>query len=261
MRKVLLSLVALVATILGAKAQIVYTNLESTPIVLNSAKTDTTINFFGGTEEFAVQHYYATDPSAASFFACMAEGSEVVSTNASYNANVDLLSENTVIGASSTFFGSGDGSPYFNVLLSTEYTTWLDKTGYVGFKFKHNSNTHYGWAKLKVTAAEITIYGYAYQSTANTQIKAGDKGVTSSTETIADNLSFDFYPNPAHNYLIINSVSSVRNVIITDISGKEIGKYEVADNTLVDISSLEKGVYFIRLDSTNKQVIKKFVKE
>ncbi len=45
MRKVLLSLVALVATILGAKAQIVYTNLESTPIVLNSAKTDATINF------------------------------------------------------------------------------------------------------------------------------------------------------------------------------------------------------------------------
>lgn len=46
------------------------------------------------------------------------------------------------------------------------YYSWINKSGYVGFKFKYNSYFYYGWMKIRLIGNDqIIIYEYAYQKT------------------------------------------------------------------------------------------------
>lgn len=53
------------------------------------------------------------------------------------------------------------------------------KNHFLGFKFKINGQTHYGWARLSIrtAGASVTahISGYAYETVANKSIRAGQK--------------------------------------------------------------------------------------
>jgi len=59
------------------------------------------------------------------------------------------------------------------------------QTAYLGLKFLINGQVHYGWARIKFPAPgnyELpSIYGYAYESTPNTPIVAGQTSGTAST--------------------------------------------------------------------------------
>lgn len=54
------------------------------------------------------------------------------------------------------------------------------KNRYLGLKFSVNGETHYGWARMSVQVQQIAvsahISGYAYESTPNKSIRAGDRG-------------------------------------------------------------------------------------
>ncbi len=61
--------------------------------------------------------------------------------------------------------------------------TWQNvEYAYVGLKFLINGQVHYGWARVKFPFAGGTkypsIYGYAYESTPNEPIVAGDTGAS-----------------------------------------------------------------------------------
>jgi hypothetical protein len=70
-------------------------------------------------------------------------------------------------------FGSYIGGPFANTGLR-----------FMGFKFKVNGETHYGWAALNVRARvnkhapeiEASLLGYAYETEAEKAIPAGDTG-------------------------------------------------------------------------------------
>lgn len=68
------------------------------------------------------------------------------------------------------------------------------------------------------------------------------------------------YPNPAKNIISVNTGNTVKSVIVTDISGKEL--INAKDEHIIDVSGLNTGVYFIRVETDNHQVfVSKFVKE
>jgi hypothetical protein len=70
---------------------------------------------------------------------------------------------------------------------------------------------------------------------------------------------FDFYPNPANDFLTINFEDyNTHSLKIVDFSGKEIINCDVLSTKNLDIVSLEKGAYFAVID--NSQTIK-FIKE
>jgi hypothetical protein len=101
-------------------------------------------------------------------YAVPAQGDGVVA-----NSNYALaLSSGVVIGPSRSF--------YYAEALMADYSTclwpphenlgaWLDVMNrYLGLKFQINGQTHYGWARLSVTAGRfgpvVTLTGYAYET-------------------------------------------------------------------------------------------------
>lgn len=259
MKKTLLVFMTFTAVMFGAKAQIVYTDLETNPVVLDASNTDYELNFMGGNVEFMIQNYYAMDASEVSFFACMEHGSGVIATPADYNANINLLSQGMSIDGSKTFYSNpDDNDPAFPIIIYSGYMAWNNQRGYVGCKFANGGNTYYGWVDMEVNATAITIYGYAYQSTPNASINAGDNGLGNIYEV--ENNKISVYPNPAKNYLTLTGIKNTDNIQVVNILGQETNDVSIEDKVM-DISSLKEGVYFIKMFSKEGLVTKKFIKK
>jgi hypothetical protein len=78
----------------------------------------------------------------------------------------------------------------------------------------------------------------------------------------ASNFSLDaisVYPNPSENSIHIQSSKTLKSYQIIDIQGKIVLE-NTFNNYEINISSLAKGVYFIKLFSANAAIIKKIVK-
>ncbi len=74
------------------------------------------------------------------------------------------------------------------------------------------------------------------------------------------NVSMQIYPNPAKNFISVSTGNAIKNISITDITGKQV-LFE-NNNNVVDITQLNTGVYFIRVETDNHQIfIDKFIKE
>ncbi len=78
------------------------------------------------------------------------------------------------------------------------------------------------------------------------------------------NSEFNVYPNPANTYVQIKS-SKLKsgNCSIINVYGKTVKQLSIeqSSNLTVDIKDLAKGIYFIRLQSEEGTVVKKFIKE
>ena len=72
--------------------------------------------------------------------------------------------------------------------------------------------------------------------------------------------SIRFYPNPAGNYLIIDSDITLTKVEIFSILGKKIKELNKDFNS-IPIDDLSKGVYIVRLQSENGLATKKLIKK
>lgn len=69
------------------------------------------------------------------------------------------------------------------------------------------------------------------------------------------------YPNPATSTLNIQGIDNVRTIEIHSMVGKKIMDTTII-NTQLDISTLQNGVYFLRItDNQNRSLIKKFIKQ
>lgn len=266
MKKLFLTTLALF--VCGAmNAQIQYTNLEDSPIVMDAQYTmdhepGYEINLMGGNVEFYIQNY----GEMMSYVACFEQGAGVVGlADENLQATITLLSANTQIGGSSSFQSNTTGDVFFPVLYYPQgYTSWGGQTGYVGFKFTNAGNTYYGWMKIKVdnTTANnpiITLYGYAYQTTPNTAILAGDKGL-SSIANVENNTNISVYPNPVANTINVKGTKNIERITISNVSGQEIMNVS-SPKQQINVSSLDKGVYFINIYSNGTVKTEKFVKK
>jgi hypothetical protein len=82
---------------------------------------------------------------------------------------------------------------------------------------------------------------------------------------IIDNYNVSIYPNPANDYLMINTTTNENlNIEIYTITGQSVKSTECTNNASemrVDISQLPAGMYFIRIANDQNNITKKFVKE
>lgn len=68
------------------------------------------------------------------------------------------------------------------------------------------------------------------------------------------------YPNPAHNTIVIETGNRIQKISMIDVLGKEV--LSEKDTNVVDISSLDKGVYLLKVETDNQRVfITKIIKE
>lgn len=74
--------------------------------------------------------------------------------------------------------------------------------------------------------------------------------------------SFKVFPNPANSSLQIETVNNNSNIKIIDISGRTIiDIHSQKSNNKINISELNKGIYFVKLTTNNNTQIIKFIKD
>lgn len=83
-----------------------------------------------------------------------------------------------------------------------------------------------------------------------------------STSTF-DQHSVEVYPNPADNYILINSPIDVESVSVLNAIGQEVKKVgTIATGTAINLDGLTQGMYFIKLGfADGRQVTKKIIKQ
>ncbi|HEX9826003.1 MAG TPA: endonuclease [Flavobacteriaceae bacterium] len=87
-------------------------------------------------------------------------------------------------------------------------------------------------------------------------------GIILGTDDFKDHNSISMFPNPVKNNFVYFSTTQNINVIIYDILGKEVKVENINPNRdFVDVSTLHKGIYLVRLISEDGQVTKKLIKQ
>lgn len=71
-------------------------------------------------------------------------------------------------------------------------------------------------------------------------------------------ITFKLYPNPADNFITIESAQDIDTYTITNSSGQTVYKGTTTSNR-IDVSSYNAGLYFIKFESDKFQIIKKLV--
>ena len=82
-----------------------------------------------------------------------------------------------------------------------------------------------------------------------------------STSSIAENaVSFNIYPNPIENQLVISSEENIETISIYNLNG--IMVYSGTYNTEgIDVSNLNSGVYFVNIKTENHDITRRIVKK
>jgi len=132
---------------------------------------------------------------------------------------------------------------------------WTNVSGkYLGLKIQVGSDFYYGWIKLGVAIASytvsITVMEYAYNSTPNQPILAGQKPITG---IIGNEFasSINLFPNPANNHLTIDLGNNNQkvDVAISDINGKIIYSTTAAQQLEVNTTDFAAGMYVVKFQT------------
>ena len=76
----------------------------------------------------------------------------------------------------------------------------------------------------------------------------------------AEEQKISIFPKPAQDFIFIEGLSECNYVEVMDATMK-ICKFQYGNHKKIDISTLEPGLYFIRIYSENRAFILKFIKE
>ncbi len=168
---------SLIAGATEAYGQIVYTPVNGgTGTVLNESGS-LSLNFDGASLDEGTLSYNANEGSGVIQFG--SEGTSLVAAAGSEGGTVILrIPDGSLINAS-------DFTSTQNSLLGDDVGTGFAGTGtvrgFVGVRFNLNGgpNTFFGWVDLQLNRSgatlidSVTVFGYAYQSTADAGINAG----------------------------------------------------------------------------------------
>ena len=125
------------------------------------------------------------------------------------------------------------------------------------------------WEELTVsyTAEETKNYKFRLNKNWGNQGASFDNFLVEctacTTASISDQKAFEFsvYPNPSTNFLNVKTQENLSSLQVLDILGKSIITKKDVKETL-DISTLNKGVYFLKLISDNGLIsTKRFIKK
>jgi len=168
------------------------------------------------------------------------------------------LAFNTVIDNSGNFIGCGDCA--ISGVSTNPFATMVNQNKYLGVRLKISGQTHYGWVQLVWDGTTFIYKDFAYESTPNKAIKAGDKGITSINDKNQD-FGFSIYPNPTTNKITIfnKSKTLITKIKIYTVLGKNIDTHKIENsiNITIDVSKLPRGIYFLQLISIEGVILNK----
>ncbi len=116
---------------------------------------------------------------------------------------------------------------------------------FIGAKLTAGANTYYGWVELSVNAnaSQITLHGFGYQSTANSQILAGE-GANSGLDMISLADKVTIVGTPEHVSINVTPDLIGANVSFVSMSGQTLKTEKLNDvNNTVSFDALSTGIY------------------
>jgi hypothetical protein len=114
---------------------------------------------------------------------------------------------------------------------------------YLGLRFQVDKAIHYAWLRLDTQAGALafTVKEFAYESTANEGITAGEGGTLNINKNKKPSAQNILFPNPVDDILHINQTQKVIQVKLIDITGKLF--YFKPNGNQINISNLNSGIY------------------
>lgn len=135
-----------------------------------------------------------------------------------------------------------------------EFSGGVDQ--FIAVKFEISGSVHYGWIRVAVAdnSANVIIKDFAYASTANAEIKAGDDGNSTSIKSNSLDNAKAFYSN---NSLNIDGIDGEYEVSIIDLLGKSIHNTKVNNKSNIVLNGVNNGIYLVKITKGNSVVTKK----
>jgi hypothetical protein len=199
-------------------------------------------------------------------------GANVPGSSSSSTFQISALNNGDPISAAANFGTSSNAALGLDLLVDAgilgqipvQQGSFLNQSNkFLGAKLTGGANTYYGWVELSVNAnaSQITIHGFGYQSTANSQILAGE-GANSGLELIALADKVTIVGTPEH--VAINVTPDVigAKVSFVSMSGQEVSSALLTDiNNTISFETLSTGIYQVVVStSTEKTTQRVYVK-
>lgn len=133
---------------------------------------------------------------------------------------------------------------------------------YAGIKFYSGTTLYYGWIRLNVEVscgvAKVIVTEYAYSTSS---IQAGLGSTTSVKEYNKDN-EFEVFPNPNNGSFNIKFKDNhfIKSLSINNVMGQEVKLVETPSSEW-NITGLSKGVYFVKVNYSDRTRFRKIVVE
>jgi hypothetical protein len=259
---------AVVAGVAGANAQVVYTDVDpdftadpaqNDPVYAvgldmdNDAANDFILACRDSTISGNRVRWTVVAPLGSN-----AVAGETLSYDYALALDAGAMIDNTVnwIAATNTMaYNVNSANPY-----DENWNGVTDK--YLGLQFETGGSTYYGWARLDVLAdGDVwTIKDYAYESTANAGIEAGDMGSAANLdEATLDQLVH--FINKANNTVLVK-VNGLEGGVVNVVSaaGQTVQAGNVENGAfVVNMNDLTAGVYMINVSFANGSITKKML--
>ena len=133
-----------------------------------------------------------------------------------------------------------------------------NQDGYIGAKFTTSGNTHFGWVRVNVAddCYSLTIKDFAFQTSPNTGIVAGDYG-GSGLVNIDDQMRSKVLISQLYNSIYFDNVQEPTTIQLFNMLGNEIKRCDISSNQRINLDEKEAGLYLIVVSSLNSKQIKK----
>jgi len=120
---------------------------------------------------------------------------------------------------------------------------------YLGLRINLNGQWHYGWAKCDVAALidTYTIKEYAYNTTPNQGITAGDKGPVNIKENFFDNISI--YSHDKTLFIDFKDTEINNGKIkLFNLMGQEVKTIPISNSNIeLDLNNIDAGIYIVNI--------------
>lgn len=142
----------------------------------------------------------------------------------------------------------------FNVLgnPTTGEISILDNNSSLAIAAGGTLNSYFS---IDPTGGVNAVQSYAGQ-TGTTNFSFSTLGVE---ENVLTDLQVSVYPNPASEYINITTTLELTKVELFDLLGKRV--FDTGKTSQIGISHLQKGIYLLKVHTTNGMLIKKIIKK
>ena len=160
-----------------------------------------------------------------------------------------------------TSFTTIGGQETYTITVQSNNTAWGTVTG---------GGTYPAGTQVTLTATATSIGEFVEWQDGNTEAQRSIvvTGNATYTATFREKVGIDdvdgnaiaLYPNPASTTVTIAGMELQSQIVIVDMNGREVYRANAADGSVkVDVSSLSKGAYFVRITGEKTNAIRKLV--